>query len=479
MKTILVWFRNDLRVRDNETLWTAITQADQVIPFYCFDNRQFAQTTHYSLPKTGSHRAKFLIDSIKDLRFSLRDLGGDLIVRTGQAEAIIFSLAKYYKIDAIYLQEEVCEEEIEVEEALRRNLETIGVPIEYFWGSTLYHYDDLPMEIDFLPDIFTEFRKSVEKKSTIRDTVLSPNHIKIPDNIEVGEVPTLEQFGLKKAPPHKKGVLSFEGGETNGLLRLKHYLWETDALKDYKETRNGLLGADYSSKFSPWLALGCISPRTIYEEVQKYEIERFKNKSTYWLIFELIWRDYFRFVCSKFGNKVFKKDGIKGANISGRKDLGLFAKWCKGETGIPFIDANMKELNATGFMSNRGRQNVASFLVKDLQVDWRMGAEYFESLLLDYDPCSNYGNWNYVAGIGNDPREDRYFNVLSQARRYDSNGQYVKHWLPQLNALPSARIHEPYLLNETEQKYLKVRLGNEYPKPCLNIHTWKARKQKK
>ena len=475
----MVWFRNDLRIRDNECLFKAIKNVDFVIPIYCFDPRQFQQTTHYQFNKTGYFRTKFILESVKDLRFSLRDLGGDLIVRTGHPEAIIFSLAKYYKIDAIYLQEEICDEEIEIEDALSRNLETIEVPIEYFWGSTLYNYDDLPMEVNVLPDVFTTFRKEVEKKSQVRDTFATPEHIKLPDNIEVGKLPTLAELGFDNVSVNnEKGVLSFKGGETAALQRLKHYFWETDALQVYKETRNGLLGADYSSKFSPWLALGCISPRTIYEEVQHYEQKRIKNKSTYWLIFELIWRDYFYFVCSKYGNDVFKKGGIRKETLKLKNDLQLFQKWATGETGIPFIDANMKELNATGFMSNRGRQNVASFLVKDLKLDWRMGAEYFESLLIDYDPCSNYGNWNYVAGIGNDPREERYFNVLTQARRYDPDGDYVKHWLPELTALPSSRIHEPYLLNKTEQKFLKVNIGKEYPAPCLNLHTWKAKRRK-
>jgi len=479
MKTILVWFRNDLRIRDNKTLSAAIAMADNIIPVYCFDPRHFEKTNHYGLPKTNSFRANFTLESVKDLRFALQDLGGDLIIRTGKPEAIVYSLAKYHEVDAVYVQEEVCREEIEVEEQLRRNLNTIEVPLEYFWGSTLYHFDDLPMEIDLLPDIFTEFRKAVEKKANIRPTIDAPTAITIPENIEKGDLPTLTQLGLTEPPTDRRGVLPFKGGETEALMRLKHYFWESDQLKVYKETRNGLLGADYSSKFSPWLALGCISPRTIAKEIAKYEEERTKNSSTYWLIFELIWRDYFRFVCAKYGDDVFKAGGIKKDIRYATENEVLFQKWADGETGVPFIDANMRELNSTGFMSNRGRQNVASFLVKDLGLHWRMGAEYFESFLLDYDPCSNYGNWNYVAGIGNDPREDRYFNVLSQAKRYDPNGDYVKHWLPELKALPTTRIHEPYLLNETEQTYLKVHLGKQYPKPCFDIHKWQARKKKK
>mgnify|MGYP001551680700 FL=1 len=133
-------------------------------------------------------------------------------------------------------------------------------------------------------------------------------------------------------------------------------------------------------------------------------------------------------MAKKHGNNIFKISGTKNEGSPEYVDKPeLFEKWKEGKTGIPFIDANLRELNATGYMSNRGRQNVASFLVKDLRLNWLLGAEYFESKLVDYDPCSNYGNWNYVAGVGSDPRENRYFNIASQARRYDPDADYVKH----------------------------------------------------
>ena len=150
----------------------------------------------------------------------------------------------------------------------------------------------------------------------------------------------------------------------------------------------------------------------------------------------------------------------------------LFDLWAAGQTGTPFIDANMRELNATGFMSNRGRQNVASYLVKDLGVSWLMGAEYFESQLIDYDVCSNYGNWNYVAGVGNDPREDRYFNIITQAKRYDENGDYVRTWLPELANLPTHKIHTPDTLTPAEQTEYGVRLGVDYPTALVATKKW-------
>jgi len=257
------------------------------------------------------------------------------------------------------------------------------------------------------------------------------------------------------------------------LKRLHYYFWESERIKTYKETRNELIGGDYSSKFSPWLSQGCLSPKLVYAELKKFEQQRKKNNSTYWLFFELLWRDFFRLMGKKHGNKIFHKGGtIDNPNLLWKDDRHLLQVWIEGRTGIPFIDANMKELAQTGFMSNRGRQNVASFLVKDLQVNWQMGAAYFESLLLDYDPCSNWGNWNYIAGVGSDPRETRYFNILAQAKRYDPKGGYVKLWLPELKELPTDKIHRPDMLSDKEQVLYHVHLGEDYPKSMIRTEKW-------
>jgi deoxyribodipyrimidine photo-lyase len=324
------------------------------------------------------------------------------------------------------------------------------------------------------PDVFTAFRKEVEKFVPIRDLLPTPDTFKYwTFQYDKGEMPTLEDLGHEEFEIDKRAVLDFKGGETAALERLKYYLWDTDLIKGYKETRNGLIGGEYSSKFSPWLAQGCLSPKMIYHEVKKYESQRKKNKSTYWMIFEVLWRDFFRLMAKKHGNKIFQKGGTKQeTNPSWIENKKIFDLWANGETGVPFIDANMKELNLTGFMSNRGRQNVASFLINDLKINWQMGAEYFESLLIDYDPASNYGNWNYIAGVGSDPREDRYFNILSQAKNYDPNGDYVKLWLPKLKNISADKIHRPDQLSFEEQTEVKVKIGGNYPQAMVNIRRW-------
>lgn len=161
--------------------------------------------------------------------------------------------------------------------------------------------------------------------------------------------------------------------------------------------------------------------------------------------------------------KLQRSGGIKGKTGPWRFDKELFNSWKYGKTGVPFIDANMSELNFTGFMSNRGRQNVASFLVKDLNVDWRLGAAYFESMLIDYNYGNNWGNWNYIAGVGNDPRENRYYNVLMQAQRYDPKGDYVRHWLPELRAIKNEKVHQVFRLTKHEQNLFDIHLGSSYP----------------
>lgn len=475
MKKAIVWFRNDLRLHDNEALFEALSWADEILPIYVFDPRQYVNLA-YGFPKTGRHRLRFQQESVRDLRMNLQDLGADLIVRTGHPEDVLFSLARYHEIFSIFCHEENCFEERAVEDQLIANMQTLDGEVNFHWGLSLLHYDDLPFDLDHVPEQFTTFRKAVEKDLPIRLSYPRPEKITIVKGIEAGEIPKEDQLirlpnELKEQTVDRDRAL---GGETHGLIRVKNYIWESRLISRYKETRNGLLGSDYSSRFSPWLANGCLSPRLVYEEVKKYEEEVESNPSTYWLIFELLWRDYFRFVSLKHGSAIFKEGGIRGKGIGGYEDAMSFHRWADGNTGVPFIDAAMRELLATGFTSNRARQNVASFFVKDMKMDWRMGAAWFESQLIDYDPASNYLNWNYIAGIGNDPREGRYFNVLKQAERYDPTGAFVKHWIPELRNLPSSRVHQPFLLNNVEQEYLKIRLGQEYPKPCINLKQWKA-----
>lgn len=471
--TAIVWFRQDLRLHDNEAISTALRMAEEVVPVYVFDERVFNGQTRFGFPKTGKYRARFIMESVQDLRKNLRELGSDLIVRVGKPETIVSELAQERKASWVLCNRERTHEEVLVQDALEKKLWGFGIELLYCRGKMLFHTQDLPVPVQHTPDIFTQFRKDNEQITPVRQPLPTPNALPpLYAGYEPGDIPTLEDFGHTPFDWDSRTATPFVGGETEGLRRLRYYLWEKDLIANYKETRNGLLGSDYSSKFSPWLSQGCLSPKMIYHEIKRYERERINNESTYWMVFELLWRDFFRLMGKKHGNRIFYKSGPQNKPLRQIKNSQeVFQAWADGKTGVPFIDANMRELNTTGWMSNRGRQNVASFLVRDLKVNWQMGAEYFESLLIDYDPCSNWGNWNYVAGVGSDPREDRYFNILTQAKHYDPHGDFVRHWCPELKHVPTDLIHRPDLLSAENRKEYGV---NGYPKSLVKIEKWVA-----
>jgi deoxyribodipyrimidine photo-lyase len=462
MDTAVVWFRDDLRVADNPTLADAVASAEAVVPVYVFDPRDRGET-RYPASKLGPHRAAFRRESVRDLRNRLRERGGDLLVCEGRAEAVVPDLATEVGADAVFTQTKPATEELGRERAVRAALPD-GVAFERRWTHTLYHITDLPTRYDRVDDTFTPWRKEVEDGAEVRDPVDAPAAVPVPD-LPSGEVPSL---GVDAPPRDDRAVLDFEGGETAGRERVRAYIWDGDHLREYKQTRNGLLGADYSSKVSAWLAAGCLSPRWIHREVRRYEDERVSNEDTYWLVFELLWRDFFQFQFLKHGAEFFRPDGVRGVGKRWRRDREAFGRWADGETGVPFVDANMRELNRTGYMSNRGRQNVASFLADALRVDWRWGAAYFEERLVDYDVASNWGNWAYQAGVGNDSR-DNHFDVLSQARRYDGDAAYVATWLPELDGLPPEYAHRPWRMDGDDQVAYGVELGVDYPRPMIDV----------
>ncbi|TXD81312.1 DASH family cryptochrome [Subsaximicrobium wynnwilliamsii] len=421
----LVWFRNDLRVEDNSVLRQALDTHTKVIAVYCFDPRHYAETS-YGFKKTEKFRAKFLIETIADLKSNLKTLQVELFVFHDQPETAIPKLVADFNVRDIYFQKEWTQEELEVSEALEHELKN-KIEFHSRYDQFLYHPDDINMTVDQIPQVYTNFRKKVEKYSQVR-TIGSVEAAQSHDINNTTEIPSLNVLGFEDFKAHSNTAIPFKGGETAAMQRLNDYFFETKKLGVYKKTRNGLIGKDFSSKFSIWLANGSISARTIYWKVKQFEKEAFKNDSTYWLIFELIWRDYFKYISLKHGNNLFKIGGILQKDYDWKTDHKQIEKWMRGDTKSDFVNSNMIELNKTGFMSNRGRQNVASYFAKDLLLDWRIGAAYFESLLVDYDVHSNYGNWMYVAGVGNDPR-DRKFNVTFQAERYDAEGKYRRLWL--------------------------------------------------
>ena len=423
----LIWFRNDLRVHDNESLFNAVENNESVIAVYCFDPRHFTES-RFGFKKTEKFRAKFLIESVAELRSNLSKLNIPLLVHFDEPEKVVQQISTEHEITTVYFQNEWTSEESKVLEAVKANCKETKFLGTY--NQFLFHPKDIPFSLESIPNVFTQFRNQCEKRSKVREefeilALPKQNWQEI-----TTEIPTLEKLGFDAFIPDPRSAFPFLGGENQALKRLKNYFWETKKLSVYKLTRNGLVGTDFSSKFSPWLANGTLSPRRIYWEILNYEEEIEKNESTYWLIFELIWRDYFKYISLKNGDTIFKIGGILDRDYDWKNNQLAIKGWINGTTKEPFVNANMIELRETGFMSNRGRQNVASYFAKDLLIDWRIGAAYFEAMLVDYDVHSNYGNWMYVSGVGNDPR-DRKFNIKLQASNYDGQFKFQKLWLQQ------------------------------------------------
>lgn len=422
----LVWFRNDLRVMDNHSLYNACAENEKVIAVYCLDPRNF-EKTKFGFKKTGVFRVQFLLETLNELKENLAAKNISLLVQTGNPEQLIPKLVLKYHIDTIYSQKEWTSEEALLTHEIKTQIP--NVPWKSDYDQFLFHPNDVPFESwSAIPEVFTVFRKQIEGTIQVRPPVsIAPlpftNLVE-----ETTEIPNIVDLGYAVIPTNCKSAFPFKGGENQAAKRINEYFWETKKLANYKKTRNGLLGKDYSSKLSAWLANGSVSARTIYWEVKQFEKKIVNNEDTYWLIFELIWRDYFKYISLKHGNKIFQLQGILGKKYSWNLNAKLVEQWVQGTTPEQFVNANMIELKETGWMSNRGRQNVASYWAKECEQDWRFGAAYFESMLLDYDVHSNYGNWMYNAGVGNDPR-DRKFNIKHQAEAYDGDGKFQKLWL--------------------------------------------------
>ncbi|MGK0324925.1 MAG: deoxyribodipyrimidine photo-lyase [Polaribacter sp.] len=424
--TGLIWFRNNLRIIDNASLEKAVENCNKIIAVYCFDPKLF-RIDEFGFQKTAKFRAKFLIETITDLKQNLANINVTLLTYFESPENKIHEICDAFSIDAIYTQKEWTKEEIITNNLTKDTLsETIDFIEDY--DQFLYHPKTVSKNFNNIPDVFTQFRKKLEKYITIQEEV-SISKLPVSNTIENNtKIPTLLELGFNDFEVQPNTAFPFLGGENEALKRLNYYLFESKKVGFYKKTRNGLIGIDYSTKFSPWLANGSLSAKSIYWEIKRYEAEFGANDSTYWVIFELIWRDYFKYISLKYDSKIFKIGGILDKEYHWNTDSKIIETWIHGKTKDDFVNANMIELKETGWMSNRGRQNVASYFSKELLLDWRIGAAYFESMLIDYDVHSNYGNWMYVAGVGNDPR-DRKFNTQLQAERYDANHKFRKIWL--------------------------------------------------
>ncbi|MBB78668.1 MAG: deoxyribodipyrimidine photolyase [Crocinitomicaceae bacterium] len=425
-KTAIVWFTNNLRVSDNTVLSLALKNHTRVFCVYCFNKSTF-EGSFYGFKRISIYRTKFLIESVSTLKKNLETNNIPLFVYYGKPEKKISELFLSLKAEFLYVQKETTKEENElinlVEKSLPRN-----VHIKKIFDQFLFHPDLLNFDSEKKLKSFSSFRKRAGK---IKLKLELGQCIKKPKNNlthNTTKIPCIETLGFKNYTQNPNSCYTFVGGEDSANKRVENYFFETKEIRNYKKTRNGLIGPDYSSKLSPWLANGSISTRTVYSKILEHERSFGRNESTYWLFFELLWRDFFKHISIIHSKTLFLRGGMQKKHVLWKKDRQLIDSWINGKTSEPFVNSNMVELKKTGWMSNRGRQITSSYFTKNLYLDWRVGAAYFESALVDYDVHSNYGNWQYVAGVGN-YFKSRSFDIPWQAKTYDSNKDHQSIWL--------------------------------------------------
>ena len=501
----IYWFRNDLRLSDQPSFKNACAQATRLAPIFIHDSAYQAET-RWGFERMGPHRKRALRSALQALKAQLHERQSDLLEYQGDPVDTLIELAKTFRVEAIFCEEIAAPEEQQQVARLRK----AGLTVNTLWHSSLLAPHDLPFAIEQLPLVFTEFRVAVEKakvlvlppeaapanvpphpdrlvdnRTTVNDRTLplppesfgslesfgSPGSLDSLDSLgSLGSLGSFESTeSLTKLDARSSLTFSTANdfaGSQGGLRHTQQY-FERKLAHSYKATRNQLSGLDYSTKFSVWLASGALSARMLYRQLQDFVAEHGANDGSYWIWFELLWRDYFRFLHLRFGAQLYRRSGLRqrtaieqraqrdgktyfnsgkshvnagkpqdtagitqagGAVIKTPAQAELFERWCMGECGEPFIDAGMRELRHTGYLSNRLRQVVASYLIHNLKLDWRAGAAWFESQLIDYDVYSNQGNWLYIAGLGTDPRGGRAMRTDKQALEHDRDETYRKQW---------------------------------------------------
>ncbi|MFN8845293.1 MAG: DASH family cryptochrome [Bdellovibrionales bacterium] len=410
MKSVY-WVRRDLRILQNKTLLEFCQKSREAIFFFRKDP---------SLNQSGQFRRQYVESALFEFNELLQKKGQTLHVFENESLIeILDKIQEQFKFDSLYYSREFSIDEVNEEKQIENWCIEKGININSFYNSTLTSPEVWnQLNLGQAPQ-FTQFRKKIERSPLVCEKLVEPTLFpKIPSTQLNSLSITHTNFG------------HVHPSETTAHNRIQTYFFESKNVLKYKETRNGMIQFDDSTHFSPWLSLGIVSPESLYLELKRFESEVMANESTYWVVFELLWRDYFKFLSLNLGPLFFVEKGLTTQkNITtNNKTLQVFENWCQGRTGLDFIDANMIELSMTGWMSNRGRQNVASYLIHNLQVPWTWGAQFFEKMLIDYDPESNWGNWLYLSGRGTDPRS-RVFNPDKQAQDYDSDSLFRKKWL--------------------------------------------------
>ena len=409
----IYWFTTDLRLDDNPALKMAAEAMDQLLFVYSVDIP--VRLSHLQVgPSISQNRQVFLSESLHCLNEQLQDLGQHLVV-IENTQPEMARLIDDHGITHIYRNSD--QHALDSADWFKIKTHYPQINFSEVSNNRLFRLEQFPFELGELPDSFSKFRRKAEKLQI--DSPLSPpNHL---------PPPITDPLPWPQLGQASEAQTLFKGGEIAGVRHMETY-FQSDLPSTYKQTRNGLDGMDYSTKFSPWLAQGCLSARRIIHRLNQYQDQVVSNDSTYWIYFELLWREYFQWYAEKHGEQMIAFSGIKDRSPNTSFYPERFQKWCQGTTPYPIVNACMRQLKATGYMSNRGRQLVASCFVHELSLDWRYGAAYMEQQLVDFDLGSNWGNWQYLAGVGADPRGHRQFDLNKQTQIYDPKQQFINHW---------------------------------------------------
>ncbi|MEE2755369.1 MAG: DASH family cryptochrome [Myxococcota bacterium] len=465
MSLAILWHQNDLRLADNPALVAAAAHYDgNVLPVVCFNHAEWAELN----PKTRAFR----LETLQDLRDQYVEAGSDLFVLHGRPEVALPKFASESKADEVFLHSRYTAPHRALVEDVVSQLHQDGIATSQHWGDTLFDPETLPDELRDPPWQFGEFQELIAAQGVPPKPVARPTLVGIDAAYE--PLPTLGDFGQAQSTESRSLLNGLQGGSSQGLKRLSTFFREGDHARDYARKRDQLLAQNATSRLSAYLAHGALSPRQVFHELKNYEKARVYNRSTRELTQELYQREFFHLVALAKGQAVYDLSGINSTDLQWDSDPDIFERWCKGMTGWPFIDAHMRELAATGYMTFRGRQNVACFFSRDLEQDWRVGAKYFETQLVDHEPCSNMGNWQRSAGVSPSPLSHR-FSIRRQSMRYDKQARYIRQWVPEIAKLPTPTIHEMNGRDcSLETGAFGVRLDEAYPRP-ISRKTWKKR----
>ncbi|KZZ57499.1 hypothetical protein A3762_10030 [Oleiphilus sp. HI0125] len=419
--TGLVWLSEDLRLHDNPLIERAANECQELIFCYFVDPSELKRDI-YGCQPLGIHRRQFLAESLLIMHDRLKELGQTLNVFLARPIPSIESICSNLPITHVYRSTPVAFNESQSWAQLKSMLPDVNmISVE---TRCLFSAAEIEFQADSFPATFSKFRRLAERLN-----------VRVP-NGEIRSLPPslsllafnfdrliLDPWVLNKQPIAR-------GGEDTALDHLHDYFSST-AANTYKQTRNAFDGWENSSKWSFWLANGSLSVKQAAQALKEFQVVHGENEDNGWLMFELLWREYFQWYARAFNKRMFLVDGLfdqEKRKLRGTFYPQRFKQWCAGNTPYPIVNACMRQLNATGYMSNRGRQIVASALINELGLDWRCGASYFEQQLIDYDPASNWGNWQYIAGVGADPRGGRQFNLKKQTQMYDPNGEFIAKW---------------------------------------------------